>query len=221
MSGWNNPKYQITPNCCDAMRTSKAIMLRSSGDEDHGMSGRFNNPPHWQLMIAFNREFFGQIDYLILLEWFTEAVNSPVCCPFCGEKLPEIRLKQLHEMPKKVSTGTDGYYCSTCDKRNMECLCAPPWARWEVIPAEKTLVKNMSPLKCDDCNKELGLESIFTFSVWEQEEQEDQEENDVVPMRSQTIRVCASCYEPRKKDEEKKTKEWQEKWIESQKLRKE
>ena len=52
-------------------------------------------------------------------------------CPFCGQKLPPIRMKD--PLPEPVMTMDDGgYYCSTCHERLHCCECRPPEEMWEV-----------------------------------------------------------------------------------------
>lgn len=52
-------------------------------------------------------------------------------CPFCGQKVPDVRLRA--NPPKRVCTIVDGgYYCNTCGERLDGCRCAPPEYNWKV-----------------------------------------------------------------------------------------
>lgn len=51
-------------------------------------------------------------------------------CPFCGTKLPEVRLKATPPSPL-CKPGMD--YCGTCNERMMNCLCYPIEAAYEVV----------------------------------------------------------------------------------------
>lgn len=53
-----------------------------------------------------------------------------VFCPFCGAKLPAVRLKATPPSPL-CKPGMD--YCETCGERMMTCLCYPPEAAYEVV----------------------------------------------------------------------------------------
>lgn len=156
--GWNDPKYLVTPKCCEAMEASFAIVLRceleGGRDDAEGEFGR----PYWRLRAAYEHEIFYGHGYghsLLVGDRFEFAVAHPVCCPFCGRKLPEIRQRPEHKRPRKTAKGTDGYYCATCNERNMNCRCAPPWAGWEPVPSKEPPVMNMPHLSCGRCGREL------------------------------------------------------------------
>lgn len=192
--GWESAKYQIVPECCEAMRASMAVVLTCDLLEEDGMSGGFGEP-HWHLRIHYNLEMYGRIDSIIAGDRFYEAVGHPACCPFCSQKLPEIRLKPANRIPKKICAGTDGYYCNTCNQRNMGCTCAPPWMRWEIVPSGQSPIQNLSKLVCEDCGKELDAESAFVATTYET----DGNGKEGYCCVSRHVRVCAACLEPRRK----------------------
>lgn len=51
-------------------------------------------------------------------------------CPFCGTSVPEIELNKKEK--RKIHDSSDGNYCDSCKKRNMECQCLPPQFRWKI-----------------------------------------------------------------------------------------
>ena len=54
-------------------------------------------------------------------------------CPFCGTKVPGVRLRR--NPPKKICVVLDGgYYCATCEERLDSCNCALPAQLWEAAP---------------------------------------------------------------------------------------
>jgi hypothetical protein len=58
--------------------------------------------------------------------------NPIVCCPFCAEFVPSLRL--CAKPPKKVCVIIDGgYYCDTCEERLNACECKPAVFLWEVV----------------------------------------------------------------------------------------
>jgi len=183
--GWSDPKYQVTPDCCEAMIASLAIVIRCDLNEEHGCSGEFG-PPHWHLRVRWDRDNYGQGDCSAYLDRFGEAADHPRFCPFCGQELPAIRQRPSHMRPKKVATGTDGNYCDTCNERNMDCRCAPPWAGWEAEPTGKPTVRNLTPLKCVKCGEEKDEQSLYI--AYEHEIRNDVE-------YTVDIRVCFKCGE--------------------------
>lgn len=62
-----------------------------------------------------------------------EESKSPVkFCPYCGTKMPEIRLKDSPPVPiREITDG--GYYCDTCEERLIGCGCWPTEAKFEVV----------------------------------------------------------------------------------------
>ena len=54
-------------------------------------------------------------------------------CPFCGTKVPPVRLRK--DPPKKICVILDGgYYCATCEERLQACNCHLPERMWEAAP---------------------------------------------------------------------------------------
>jgi len=186
--GWGTRKYQVTPNCCEKMRASMAIVLRSELSERFG--GTYQ-PPHWALRLAYEPELLaigtaGELDQ----EKLCLAADFPSCCPFCGERLPAIRRKP--RCPK-VSTGTDGNYCDTCGKRNESCRCAPPWMAYEPEPTGRPLLDNLPKIPCGDCGKE-AIGVVYRTSVV-----------DVGGQKQHQFRlhkVCADCSKKEKPEEQ-------------------
>ena len=51
-------------------------------------------------------------------------------CPFCGTKVPGVRLRR--NPPEKICVILDGgYYCATCEERLDSCDCDLPKQLWE------------------------------------------------------------------------------------------
>ena len=81
-------------------------------------------PPSWMLVVESLRDAG--------LPPHTETVPFDFC-PFCGTKVPPVRLRARE--PKKLCVVLDsGYYCDTCKRRLMECRCAMPDQLWEIDP---------------------------------------------------------------------------------------
>ncbi len=54
-------------------------------------------------------------------------------CPFCGTKVPDVRLRT--EGPEKICVVLDGgYRCNTCKERLVNCECSLPERLWEAAP---------------------------------------------------------------------------------------
>jgi hypothetical protein len=71
-------------------------------------------------------------DYFSLIDphWRMRKVGFEVdFCPFCGTKLPEV--EKMENPPQPLWIGDDDY-CGTCDERNRECECNPPWAAYRI-----------------------------------------------------------------------------------------
>lgn len=54
-------------------------------------------------------------------------------CPFCGARVPPVRLRK--DPPKRICVVLDGgYYCATCEERLQACNCKLPERMWEAAP---------------------------------------------------------------------------------------
>lgn len=141
---WDNPKYQITPDCCEQMRDTRAIVLRCRMDEE---TGTLDQVPHWELRLSYDWNLYGDKhdqdrdiwdgkkpgpDWKHRLDAATQGQH--LHCPFCGKQVPELELRPEDQQPKKkVMTITDGgYYCASCNKRADACRCSPPWMRYQI-----------------------------------------------------------------------------------------
>lgn len=132
-----NNKF-VSPNCCESARTF--IQLRFAEyyvtDPNHFRKSK----PFWTM--AGMRRNDGECI------WDTTALRIYVC-PFCGKKLPDVRLKQpppdavidpievqsaTYTTTKVMSMLDGGYRCNTCGERLHSCTCDPPETLWEIIP---------------------------------------------------------------------------------------
>jgi hypothetical protein len=140
---WDEPRFQVTPDCCEAMRFARAIVLRCDMDDT---TGYLSPEPYWYLRLASSMDILGDkwaesekkrrageehVDFYDQLMIYTQGQH--LHCPFCGKPVPQIERKPDSRQPKKVQEITDGgYYCDTCNKRANECRCPPPWMQWRV-----------------------------------------------------------------------------------------
>jgi hypothetical protein len=121
-------KNLISPKCCTEVEKYKTVFLRYEKDpmddykyeEDEKGNplpfvGYKNMKPSWAAK-ATSEEY--SLEKWIGVEF----------CPHCGNKLPEIEMNLDVDQEKLANQDDD--YCNTCNKRNMECRCLPPWFAW-------------------------------------------------------------------------------------------
>lgn len=102
---------RFNPACCDAMRRTRAIV--------YDVDIYHDEPSSWRLRLAPAHSLN------------TAKVPSPTFCPFCGSRVPHVVSKSEPPTPLMVCTD-GGYYCDTCEKRLIACLCWHPEAAFEV-----------------------------------------------------------------------------------------
>lgn len=129
----------VVPGCCEASTKKFTITL---GFKEGEMYDGYDpdNKPVWVAhsnyrleddILGMRREYVG-LDAPYKERW---PVYYPEFCPFCGQKLPEIRKRA--NPPDAVWNGDDDY-CDTCGERNMGCTCHHPTVLWEVVPPEES-----------------------------------------------------------------------------------
>ena len=107
-------KWNPRPVCCerinkvDRFRDSPPICLQVTRCNDETGDYFSLIDPHWLVRKSGDEVFF---------------------CPFCGTKLPEV---EKMENPPQPLWGGDDDYCGTCDQRNGECECNPPWTAYRI-----------------------------------------------------------------------------------------
>jgi hypothetical protein len=115
--------FYVRPNCCEAVQDPEnlSVYLREVSGYLCDCSEE-REPPKFRWVIGSKRRRHDT--------WLSHIVEIQHC-PFCGQKLPELRIV---DAPGPVMTVTDGgYYCATCHERLNECECYPPeacWAPW-------------------------------------------------------------------------------------------
>lgn len=112
----------VKPPCCDKakqfIRAAYEDPGRDDGDVDAYMMYVTRTPPVWRISARQNGDSgynrFAQVSF----------------CPFCGVRLPELRLRKT--VLQTICVVVDGgYYCQTCEKRLIGCRCADPARLWE------------------------------------------------------------------------------------------
>lgn len=113
--------FYVRPNCCEDVQSPEhlAIFLREVTGHYADCSEDPEPPKFRWVLIGKKRDARCEDG------WYpTIAVVKH--CPFCGKKLPELRIV---DAPGPVCTVTDGgYYCDTCTERLDSCQCYPPEA---------------------------------------------------------------------------------------------
>lgn len=109
-------KIHVTPMCCADVQQERAVAIEVSNPETLPWT------PSWYLTLtpSYNRH----------LDW-GEIHRPPVApkfCPYCGTSLPAIEPRPGIIAP--IWRG-DTDYCGTCNERNMNCCCLPPWATFQ------------------------------------------------------------------------------------------
>jgi hypothetical protein len=97
------------PKCCESARHIYASLGDSQG------------VPHWTMQVS---KFFpdpGPQDYCLEAE--------VTFCPFCGWKLPRLKLKETP--PPHVYDRDNLDTCEECEQRR-DCICSSPESMWEV-----------------------------------------------------------------------------------------
>jgi hypothetical protein len=120
----------ITPKCCKYAHDYIALYYDwyYAEEKDHFVK----NKPFWVVRGTKMEEH--EFAHRCNDGHFPTNVEMKISfCPNCGEKMPDIRLKD--KPPEKVMTIIDGgYYCATCDERLDSCKCARPEELWELAP---------------------------------------------------------------------------------------
>jgi len=130
-------RFLLVPGCCkESIAARRPFLSLNFGLEDTGEPELVDDAiPEWtipNLEWDLIKKLADECD-----EYNTFKAHEKTCipvkfCPFCGKKLPEVRKKD--SPPEPIHTDADGgYYCGTCDERNMSCGCLPMEALFEVV----------------------------------------------------------------------------------------
>lgn len=109
---------RISPNCCEKAKVGAVLLQFGFDDIYKSREGQEDRKPRW-VVLGMNDE-----------RWYP-AFHDASFCPFCGQKLPEIKRREKPISPIcKVTDG--GYYCDTCGERLHACKCYPCEFAWEI-----------------------------------------------------------------------------------------
>lgn len=133
----------VHPTCCE---NAKWLQLAYINPSMIKKLYYVDNKPNWTIILPI----FQNVNNVFLA---VEGEFVIEFCPFCGTKLPDVRLKDIHEWPQYVMTVIDGgYYCDTCKQRLNECQCSHPEEMWELKPNQIPDQTEQS-YYCDVCRK--------------------------------------------------------------------
>jgi hypothetical protein len=111
-----------TPKCCQAIQEYPVVWFCLNYHKDGKNSLEVDG--NWHITIPENPGV--KRSY----EWYGNF-PSPKFCPFCGEDLPKMKIKD--PVPDYIAViEYDSNYCETCGERCISCLCDPPEAAWEI-----------------------------------------------------------------------------------------
>lgn len=125
---FRNMRMIPQPVCCFDAKNNRSIFWKLN-DEYQGAPGT----GFWHILLAPN--YLGNA-YKVLSNDFRsgwdkyDTVYKVAFCPFCGEKLPEVRKKEV--LPTPMHKRDDGY-CGTCKERSDSCMCLPKEAAYEAV----------------------------------------------------------------------------------------
>ncbi len=113
--------FYVRPNCCQDVQSPDHVAVYLCEVTGHSADGSEDpDPPEFRWVIMGKERNARCED-----GWFSRTALAKHC-PFCGQKLPELRIV---DAPGPVCTVTDGgYYCDTCGDRLDSCQCYPPEA---------------------------------------------------------------------------------------------
>ena len=113
----------VLPGCCERSTQAKMPFINLNyGYEDRGEPETIDKAkPEWRCP-SMGYEWIAKLTGDIVAYYNSDL--SIKFCPFCGQKLPEIIRVERPEL--KIHLDEDGgYYCRTCEERNMNCECYP------------------------------------------------------------------------------------------------
>ena len=100
------------PACCAGMRSHPVVNLRVHG---HEMEKKRADDP--ELRVSWELRSM-------------DVWRAAHFCPYCGEKLPRLRLKA--QLPEPLRIMGD-YGCGNCGERWGDCTCNPIESAWECV----------------------------------------------------------------------------------------
>jgi hypothetical protein len=106
----------VTPKCCAAAQTYKAVVLSV---DVYGDVPSNEVEPRWFVPTSAKDEIFD-----------AAAIPRPTACPFCATPLPAPVRRTDNPRVCVVSDG--GYYCDTCGERLRSCECLTPEQAYEI-----------------------------------------------------------------------------------------
>jgi hypothetical protein len=129
-------KFLLVPGCCrESIAARRPYLYLNFGRDTGEVEVVDDATPEWRVpnlewdLISKLADYDEEYDSIKAYEKTCVPVKF---CPFCGKKVPEVRRKE--NPPAPVHSDADGgYYCGTCDERNMSCGCLPMTALFEVV----------------------------------------------------------------------------------------
>lgn len=129
---WGDPPDDGRSRLACCARGAKFVGFRHDSDMFYAeyadlesyMAKARSTPPAWGLYLK---------PYVLRWDHASEERVHVAFCPFCGTKVPEVRLRA--DPPVKICAVLDsGYYCATCEERLQGCRCDLPERLWERVP---------------------------------------------------------------------------------------
>lgn len=112
----------VLPGCCEKSFNAKMPYLHLNFGPDTVEPRTIDKAkPEWRCA-SMHYEWVSQLTSDISTYYNSDLSVS--FCPYCGHKLPGV--VRIEHSDLKVHSDLDGgYYCGTCDERNMNCECFP------------------------------------------------------------------------------------------------
>ncbi len=115
----------VTPDCCDAVKTTLAVRLLYNPAEVEKL-GLKKAVPKWTIL--FPQHLWNEM-LLAIRSW---ECPSPIVCPFCATPLPAVVRRKV-KAGKTYRPDAMGDYCASCGERSMCCICNLPEASWRPV----------------------------------------------------------------------------------------
>lgn len=123
-------KFLLVPGCCEkSIEARRPYLYLNFGDND--ALDVNDAAPEWRIP-DLNWDFVAELaDDCGSVEAYDRTCIPVEFCPFCGKRMPEVKLKDVP--PEESVYSGDDHYCDTCDERNSNCVCLPMEALFEVV----------------------------------------------------------------------------------------
>lgn len=127
----SDPDAIVIPGCCEDSELLLPVILgyKTSDLLDYD-APLIDKEPIWIATSAVEWTKWKSLSSVNSSEPAPDNYKQVSFCPCCGKKLPAVRRKA--NPPQPMNEGHDGY-CNACGDRNMDCVCWPPIAAWEIV----------------------------------------------------------------------------------------